>query len=169
MAKRIKKPTKDSVRAGKQFTYLNCPKNMDSCFYELELKELKETEQGDKLVFVFNVISTDTKEREGTEISHLLDPFQKFAETYFWREVFGLCITLSGKEIEQERIDKLRKRLNKIECESIAEIIEFAEANGCEVGRCARAKFKRFNKDGKDKTRLDWEPMTDDEESDEDD
>lgn len=150
MAKKIKAPNKATV-ASKTYTYLDLPKTMDDCFYELELKEVKLTDNEDKYVAVFEVLDTDTKVRKGTEISHLMDPYQKFAETYFWRDIFNIYCVTRGKEPTKERLevlaDKHQKTLDKL-------------VDGAGVGGQCRVDIRSYEKDGERKTQRTWSTMS---------
>lgn len=110
MSRKIKPPKQDAVGPRKQFKSLTKPESMEDCFYDLELQECKEIESkdGDTLIVAeFKVLDTDTKVKVGSSVSHFMNPYQKLAEVYFWRDVLALNITLKGKTITKKRIAKL--------------------------------------------------------------
>ena len=109
MGKKIKAPNAQSMKPSRKFQYLDCPKDENECFYDLRLTDFKFIEDASKFVFEFEVLDTDTKLKVGSSASQLIDPYQDFAETYFWKDVFALSITLKGKSITEKRIAKLMK------------------------------------------------------------
>lgn len=150
MAKRIKPPNKETV-AGKTFVYLDLPKSMEDCFYDLELTEFKLTENEDKYVAVFKILDTDTRLKKGTEINHLLDPYQKFAETYFWRDVFNIYACVRGKEPTKELLETLANKHQKV-------LDKLADGAG--VGGSCTCRIRSYEKDGKLRTQKTWEPLS---------
>lgn len=150
MSKRIKPPNKDTV-AGKNYTYLDCPKSMDECYYELELLDCKLTDNEDKYVCVFKVLETDTKVRPGTEISHMMDPYQKFAETYFWRDMFTIYAVCRGKEADEKLLKKLSDKHEAI----LAKMVD-----GAAVGGTCVCHIKSFEKEGRMRSIKTWEPLS---------
>ena len=153
MPKKIKAPNREGIKPSNQFQYLDIPKDQDSCFYNLKLVEFKYIDEADKYVAEFEVLDTDTKQHIGSKVSHMMDPFQKFAETYFWKDIFALHITLKGKAITQKRLDALLE-----DHEAALKVLSSGKRNGC-VCRCS---IKRYTRDGKDKTMRTWEPATED-------
>jgi hypothetical protein len=146
MPKDIKAPNKKSL-ASTSYVYLDLPKGMDECFYDLELAEFKMTKEENKYVAVFKVLDTDTKVRKGTMISHLMDPYQKFAETYFWRDVFTIYATCRGKEPTRELLEKLADKHQAI----LDKLID-----GKGVGGSCNVQIRSYEKDGKTKTQKTW-------------
>jgi len=150
--KKIKGPNKETV-ASKNYIYLDLPTSMDDCFYDLKLKTVKLTENEDKYVAVFEVLDTDTKVRKGAEISHMMDPYQKFAETYFWRDIFTLYCVTRGKEASEENIkplvDKSDKILEKVTSEDFKGV----------GGACTCRITSYTNKEDQRKTRREWSPL----------
>lgn len=150
MPKRIKPPNKETV-ASQSYTYLDLPKSMEECFFDLELVEIKLTDNEDKYAAVFKVLDTDTKIRPGTEVSHLMDPYQKFAETYFWRDIFTIYAVCRGKEADKELLEKLADKH-----ETILEKL----TDGAGVGGSCTVRMRRYEKDGKSRTQKTWAPLS---------
>ena len=155
MPKKIKPPNRDGIKAGKRYAYLDLPEGMSECFFDLKLLEVKELES-DNIACVFEVLDTDTKARVGSEINLMLYPFQRFAETYFWKEVYALNIVLRGKQITQKRIDKLHDNYKGA---------LKALKNGDFVDGTCRCTISRYTgRDDQDKTARNWEPLESDDE-----
>lgn len=154
MSKKIKGPNRDTV-AATNYQYLDLPKSMEECFYDLELVDFKLTENEDKYVAVFKILDTDTKLRKGTEISHMMDPYQKFASTYFWRDVFTIYCVCGGKEADKEHIDALVDKSSKV----LARL-----TNGKRTGGSCTVRMRRYEgKDDKPRTHKDWAPLSESE------
>lgn len=148
MGKREIKPPSDAV-AGQNYQYLDLPKSMEECFYDLELIEFKAVDS--KFFAVFKVLDTDTKVKKGAEISHQLDPFQKFAETYFWRDLFNIYLTTRGREATKDAIEDLKPKHKKI-------LKRMEEGAG--VGGSCKCTIESYaGEDGERKTKKSWEPL----------
>lgn len=158
MAKKIKAPNQETV-AGKNYLYLDLPRDMDNCSYDLEFKEFKLTDNEDKYVAVFEVIDTDTKIKKGADISHMMDPFQKYADTYFWRDIFTIYLTTRGKEATEARIKKLAAKYdNPAACMEFLQNMVDNEF-GCIGGTC-NCSIRSYEKDDKRKTAREWTPLS---------
>jgi hypothetical protein len=149
MAKKIKPPS-DSVGA-QQYQYIDLPSSMEDCYYDLELVEFKLSDDESKYFAEFKVLDTDTKVRKGSSVSHSMDPYQKWAETYFWRDVFTIYLVTKGKEASKELIDALKPKHQKILDKMV---------NGQGVGGCCTARLKAYEKDGERKYSRSWEPLS---------
>lgn len=147
---KIKKPS-DSVGGG-NFVYADLPKSMDECFYEMKLVEFKLTQNEDKFAAVFECVDTDTKVRPGQEISVMLDPSQKFAETYFWRDLYSITIALRGKSVTAKRLSKYSAKYYDTLVKP-KHIIAFMEEL---IGSTLRLDIVRFEKDGEPRTAKTW-------------
>lgn len=163
MAKKMKTPNQDTV-AGKAYQWLDLPKNMENCTFDLQLKEFKlKEETEDKYFAVFEVLETDTKVKKGSSISHAMDPFQKFAETYFWRDVFTIYLVTRGKEATEGRIKKLAAKYDTPDlCKEFLQNMVDNEF-GCIDGSCT-VDIRSYEKDDKRKTAKEWTPLSPDEE-----
>ena len=154
---KIKGPNQETV-AGKNFIYLDLPKSMDNCTYDLELVEIKMNDDEDKYIAVFKVLSTDTKVKVGSDISHMMDPFQKFADTYFWRDMFTIYLVVRGKEPTKERLEALAakyadsKKALKFLDKLIADEFKM-------VGGTCTCAIRSYEKDDKRKTVREWSTL----------
>ena len=151
MAPKIKRPS-DSV-GNQKYEWLNCPKNMDECFYDLEFVKCEYNEEKRKYYVTFKILDTDTRLKKGSEVSYTLDPYQQFAETYFWNGVFYIYLVCRGREISKEAVEKLKPK-----CDAILAKLS-AEDGPCVGGACS-VRIRRFEKDGKDKTDWSWAPLS---------
>jgi hypothetical protein len=146
MAKKMKGP--GEIKVSKQYAYLDLPKDMEECFYELELQEVKEIGEVGNIAFVWNVLDTDTRVKVGSEINLVLYPFQKLAHVYFWRELLSLQLVLRGKDVTQDNMDKVVPKAKKI-------LKKFMDGEYNE--RSARLEIKSYNNEAGDaKTRRNW-------------
>lgn len=163
MAKKLKAPNAQSMKPGKKFQYLDCPKDEDQCYYDLRLVDFKWIEDASKFAFEFEILDTDTKLKVGSTASTLLDPYQDFAETYFWKDVFALSITLKGKAISEKRIAKLLKVYSPKYLKSLDEdgMVEDLTARFADRinGEVKLTIERRENKYLKIKTYKTWEPL----------
>jgi len=144
-----KKP--GEIKVGQKFQYVELPKGMDECYYELELKEVKELDSGNE-AFVFEIMDTNTKQKVGSETSCILNPNQKLASIYYFKEMFAIHCALNGKEFTQKRVDKMTAKYKTIKKSFLA-----SEEH---VGKRAKLVIESYeNKDGETKTRRTWEPL----------
>lgn len=162
MGKKLKAPNADSMKPSRKFQYLDCPKDEAQCYYDLELAEWKYIEDASKFVAEFKIIDTDTKLSAGSIASQMLDPYQDFAETYFWKDIFALSITLGGKSISEKRIAKLLKVYSPKYLKSLDEdalVADLQERFDARVGGQVKLTIQRYEKNGKSKTSKLWEPL----------
>lgn len=153
MGRKLKGP--GELKVGKKFQYLDLPKNMEECFFDLELQEVKELDSGN-IAFEWTVIDTDTKVKVDSIISSMLYPFQKLAEVYFWKELFAIAIALEGKEFTQKRVDKKKRVYKKVRK-------AFMNNDEKYIGQRARCVLKtRIKEDGETTVDRVWEALTDD-------
>lgn len=153
MGRKLKGP--GELKVGKKFQYVDLPKNMEECYFDLELQEVKELDSGN-IAFEWTVIDTDTKVKIDSTISSMLYPFQKLAEVYFWKELFAIAIALEGKELTQKRIDKKKAAYKKVQK-------AFMNNDEKYIGKRLRVSLKtRLNDDGETRTDKTWEPIEDD-------
>lgn len=160
MARKMKKP--GDIKAGANIRYLDIPDDMPDCYFECEFVEAKEVGEKGNIATVWRVTDTDTNISTGTEGNFMLFPFQQHAETYFWREVFGMVISLRGKSVTQERLDKLKSKTNKALSKDPDNALEYVLGLLNEyTGKSARCTIERYTgKDEKSRTRRKWEPTT---------
>lgn len=161
MAKKIKGP--GEIKVGKKFAYLRLPDGMEECFYDLELQEVKEVGEQGNIAFVWIIIDTDTKAKVDSTINGMLNPFQKLAHIYFWKELFSIALALQGKEITQKRVDKLTKKHDQVRKDFMSNSDKY-------IGKRARCVLStRVNDDGDTKVDRTWEMVPDDSDTDNDD
>lgn len=142
------------VKVGKKFAYVDLPDNMEECFYDLELLEVKELDTGN-IAFEWLVLDTDTRAKIDSEISSVLYPFQRLAEIYYFRELFAIETALAGKKLTQKRIDKLKDSWQSIEEALLNNDKKY-------IGRRARCVIKsRIGEDGKARSDRYWELLED--------
>jgi len=154
MSPRIPKPNKDGL-TGKQYQYLDLPKSMEECYYELELVKFDETDKGDKFAAEFKILDTDTRLKG--KASELLDPGQKYAETYFYRTLFSIVCALENKELTKKRVSKLSKKRKEL----IADLTD-----GKYDGKTCRLDITSLGEDedsGRRKTKKIWSALENEE------
>lgn len=150
----FRKPNREQVGKDKesQHIYLGIPKDMQDCVYNLRLVDFKFVEEKTFFVVEFEVLATDTPIKAGKIVSKVLDPNQKLAATYFYRELYDIRQALRGKVPSGKVRDKLAAKQDT-SVEGILAVLEGLEGREC------RALFERYtNKDGAEKYSTSWLP-----------
>ena len=166
---RLPAPPQGGLKARKQSSYIDLPKEQDRCFYLLKLVKAEQftTEKTrlDKVKHEFIVLDTNASGvRAGTNVVALAD-LQGERSLYFWQDVAPMWITLSGGEISDESYAELMS-------DNEATFVTVVDENGL-AGAIARVNLRRvITRDEKEpenqakvKVRVykDWEPATEEE------
>ena len=95
----FRKPNREQVgrEAGEKHIYLHIPDGMAECVFDLEFLAFKYVDEKDFFVAEFKVIATDTPVKAGKTISVVLNPRQKLAEVYFYRDLYNIRLALRGR------------------------------------------------------------------------
>ena len=153
----FRKPNREQVgrEAGEKHIYLHIPDGMAECVFDLEFLAFKYVDEKDFFVAEFKVIATDTPVKAGKTISVVLNPRQKLAEVYFYRDLYNIRLALRGKTPSGAARDKLAAKQDT-SVEGILKVLEGLEGREC------RAVLERYtNKLGEPARSTSWLPAED--------
>lgn len=183
---KITKANKKGLTQKEKSTTLRFPEHLlgeeDSVELILTFDGLKivETKKKDEIfVAEYTLIESDVRKfKPGMKFASFHNPQQEFAETYFWRAVFGLySAVVLDKKLTDKRATKLAKKNNKeidaliadkgkhVECEDLLELTvlgALAEADPCTI----RVTITSYQKAGDPRWRevLEYHPYHEDDE-----